>query len=264
MRLFFFILFIFQFKNTLAIDFPSISGCFCEGGLIISKVNKDDKILIDNENISISKEGFFIYAFGRKYKSKISFSYNGIIKEFKIKKKKYKIERINKLPSRKVSPSKKDVEKIIEDRKSINSSKLLGVQEKLFKGKFIIPVEGRISGIFGSQRILNDIPKRPHYGLDIAADKGTKIISPSNGIIKLVSKDMFYTGKTIIIDHGIGLITIYAHLDKILVEEGQFISKGDRIGEVGSTGRATGPHLHWGVYLKKKPIDPMVLINYMF
>ena len=134
----------------------------------------------------------------------------------------------------------------------------------LFKGKFILPSNGSISGVFGSQRILNDKPRSTHKGLDIAAPEGTKIVAPSSGKVKLVQKDMFFTGNTIIIDHGLGLISIFAHLKEIDVILNQMVKKGERIGTIGMTGRATGPHLHWGVYLQKKPVDPMVLINSSF
>ena len=114
-----------------------------------------------------------------------------------------------------------------------------------------MPVEGRISGVFGSQRILNDKPKRPHFGIDIAQKIGAEIKAPSSGIVKLVSENMFFTGNTVILDHGLGLISIFAHLESINVEEGQNVSINEKIGTVGMTGRATGPHLHWGVYFKR-------------
>ena len=134
----------------------------------------------------------------------------------------------------------------------------------MFDKKFILPVEGRISGVFGSQRILNDKPKRPHFGIDIAQKIGAEIKAPSSGIVKLVSENMFFTGNTVILDHGLGLISIFAHLESINVEEGQNVSINEKIGTVGMTGRATGPHLHWGVYLKDTPVDPMSLINFDF
>ena len=129
---------------------------------------------------------------------------------------------------------------------------------------FFLPFKGRISGVFGSQRILNDKPKRPHYGIDIAAKLGTNIKSPSRGKVKGIYENMFFTGNTLILDHGLGLISIFAHMEDIFVKEGDIVDHESIVGTVGKTGRATGPHLHWGVYLAKKPIDPMVLIDTSF
>jgi len=128
----------------------------------------------------------------------------------------------------------------------------------------LIPVEGRISGVYGSQRILNSKPRSTHKGIDIAAPKGTKIYAPSNGRIILIEEDMFFTGKTVIIDHGMGLISIFAHLNDIYIRPGQLVEKGMEIGEVGMSGRATGPHLHWGVYLENISVDPMALLKFKF
>ena len=107
-------------------------------------------------------------------------------------------------------------------------------------------------------------PKRPHYGIDIAQKEGSPIVAPAPGIVKLVASNMFFTGNTIVIDHGLGLISIFAHLEKINVFEGEYVNIKEKIGTVGMTGRATGPHLHWGVYLKNTPVDPMTLMNSTF
>ena len=240
---------------------PKILGCFCEGGLIYGEVSEDAIVFIDNQEKMIFNDGFFIHAIGRKSKDKIGIKINGLSEEFVIKKKKYKIERISGLSSNKVQPDKKSLDKIFKDSKELKIAKRLGKKRKLFNSKFLIPVKGRLSGVYGSQRILNGKPRRPHYGIDIAAPKGTKVISPTNGFVKLVSDDMFFTGKTIIIDHGLGLLSIFAHLNKINVSKGQKVQEGQKIGEVGMTGRATGPHLHWGIYLGDVPVDPEIFLK---
>ena len=246
---------------TFADEFPNLFGCFCEGGLITGIASKNDKILIDGVEIKTFENGEFIFAFGRKYKDTIKVKFNDNLKIFNIKKKKYKIERINGLPKKKVEPSKEDFKRIIKDKEKISLSKKVGEKKKLFDKKFILPVNGRLSGVFGSQRILNSKPRRPHYGIDIAQKKGAPVIAPSSGKVKLVDYGMFFTGNTIVVDHGLGLMSIFAHLEDIFVEEGQKIKIGEKIGSVGMTGRATGPHLHWGIYLEKKPVDPLALTN---
>ncbi len=245
-------------------DFPKIFGCFCEGGIILGKIKKGDTIKIGEKKLDIFDNGEFVFAFGRKHKSQINISYNGVNKTFAVEKKKYKIERISGLPRGKVEPNKEDLAKIKVDQKKIFNSKSIGEFEKIFDEKFIMPVEGRLTGFFGSQRILNEKPRRPHYGIDIAQKKGSPIIAPSSGKVKLIAKNMFFTGNTLILDHGLGLISIFAHMDEIFVSEGQYVEIRQKIGSVGMTGRATGPHLHWGIYLENTPVDPLTILNSSF
>ena len=256
---------IFFFSNWIKADeinfFKKIRGCFCTGGLIVGKVDRSDKIVIDGKSIKISEDGFFVFGFDRNYQNSVNFSVNGQKYTRNIEKKKYKVERINNLPKRKVEPSKDDLDQIIKDQKKIKLAKKNSINRKIFSNKFRLPVEGRISGVYGSQRILNKIPKRPHYGLDIAAPKGKKIFAPNNGVVTMSAKNMFFTGNTVILDHGLGLISIFAHLEDIFVEVGEAVEVGKLIASVGMTGRATGPHLHWGMYLSNIPIDPMLVVE---
>lgn len=264
MKIFFLISLLLFAKLSFADEFPNFFGCFCEGGLITGKIKSGDELKIDGKKMEVFENGEFIFAFGRKFKNKIDVDYNGKFKIFDVKKKKYKIERISGLPQKKVEPAEEDIKRIIKDKKRINLSKEIGKKEKLFDDEFILPVDGRLSGVFGSQRILNSKPKRPHFGIDIAQKEGSPILVPSSGIVKLVDFDMFFTGNTIIVDHGLGLISIFAHLKDIYVKEGQKVSIGQKIGSVGKTGRATGPHLHWGIYLKNKPVDPLSMTKSRF
>ncbi len=259
-KLLFYVLCFFLSNNQVTAKLK-ISGCFCEGGLIYGQVSENSIVTIDKKRKKIFNDGFFIHAFGRNSKKNIEIDINGIKKDYIIKKKKYKIERISGLERNKVQPDKKSLEKIIKDKKFFEEAKKLGEESKLFNDKFLKPVNGRLSGVFGSQRILNGKARRPHYGIDIAAPKGTEILSPTNGFVKLVSDNMFFTGKTIVIDHGLGLISIFAHLNNISVTVGEKINQGQKIGEVGMTGRATGPHLHWGIYLGSTPVDPEIFLN---
>jgi len=129
---------------------------------------------------------------------------------------------------------------------------------------FIMPVKGRVSSIYGSQRILNGEPKTPHRGIDIAAPKGAAVASPADGIVRLVAPDMFLMGNAMIIDHGLGVQSVFIHLDQILVQEGAQVKQGETVARVGQTGRATGPHLHWGVSVGKILVDPARLVGRRF
>jgi murein DD-endopeptidase MepM/ murein hydrolase activator NlpD len=128
---------------------------------------------------------------------------------------------------------------------------------------FIKPVKGIISSQYGKRRYINDSPRSPHLALDIAAVLGTDVVAPEKGRVILIG-NFFYAGKYMIIDHGHGLLTSYSHLSMIDVNENQFIEKGQKVGEVGSTGRVTGPHLHWTVYLNKIRINPESIIQENF
>ena len=162
-----------------------------------------------------------------------------------------------------VDLSKEDIDRTIKEsqiiQKAINSySKFL---EPDFK--FIKPVQGIISSRYGKKRFINNKPRSPHLSLDIAATEGTKIISPSKGKVILLG-DFFYAGNYILIDHGFGLLSSYSHLSKITVKENEIIDRGQKIGEVGSSGRVTGPHLHWTIYLNKVKINPESVIQENF
>lgn len=261
MFLIFFIILIFP-VNFKAETFPKIFGCFCEGGIITGNLAEGSNLKIDNKQIEIFDKGRFIFAFGRKYKENIKIEINDKVKKFSVSKKKYTIENIKGLPRKKVEPSKEDLNKIISDQDKIKKAKKMGYKTRLFNEKFILPSKGRMSGFYGSQRILNSKPRRPHAGIDIAAKEGTSVIAPSSGIIKLVEEDMFFTGNTVIMDHGLGLISIFAHLNEVFVEKGEKVFQGQKIASIGMTGRATGPHLHWGVYLNNTSVDPEVLLKY--
>ena len=147
--------------------------------------------------------------------------------------------------------------------KSLSISLALAINSDLpfFKKKFIMPVKGIISGVYGSQRILNGKPKWPHYGIDIAAKKGTKIKSSGTGIVTMAEPDLYYTGGTIIMDHGHGISTIYSHLETLKVTVGDQVLQGSVIGTVGSTGRSTGPHLDFRVNWFQTRLDPMSVLN---
>jgi len=153
-------------------------------------------------------------------------------------------------------------ERIKRENKWIGEVRAIDSDLTFFTKEFIIPVENAIiSGVYGSQRILNGKPKWPHYGLDFAADEGTKIKAMLDGMVTLAEPDLFYTGGTLIFDHGHGISTLYMHMEKILVKKGQKVKQGDIIGTVGSTGRATGAHLDVRLNWFHIRLDPATVLN---
>jgi murein DD-endopeptidase MepM/ murein hydrolase activator NlpD len=132
--------------------------------------------------------------------------------------------------------------------------------DRLWRGVFINPLSGELITTFGVRRIINDIPKNPHTGIDVAGNMGDKIIAPNDGVVALVDRQ-FFAGNALVLDHGQGVYTMFFHLSKVLVKKGRKVRKGDVIARVGATGRATGPHLHWGVRIQGARVDPMELLR---
>ncbi len=244
-----------------------LNGSFKQGGLVVGQVRSGATVQFNGEPVDVAANGAFVIGFARDAKPKATLKVieGGQVetRELSIAKQKYKIQRIDGLPSRKVTPNPADVARIKADNSQIWKVRATVNVDTRFLSGFQWPVTGRISGVFGSQRILNGKPKSPHNGVDIAAPRGTEIVSPADGVVALVHQDMFYTGKTVMIDHGLGLTTVYAHMDDVSVIEGQVLSQGDPIGTVGKTGRATGPHLHWGMTWKSTHLDPMLAVGPM-
>ena len=248
--------------NSYAIEFK---GKFLQGHFIIGITEPGTKIIIDKKKIRVSKDGYFVFGIGRDRKFDVTITKiidgkkEKIIK--KVLKRKYNIQRIDGLEESKVTPPESVYKRIKEENNKIGEARAINSELDFFKNKFIMPVEGIISGVYGSQRILNGKPKWPHYGIDIAAKKGTKIKSSGSGVVTMAEDDLYYTGGTIIMDHGHGISTIYSHLENIYVKVGDEINQGDIIGTVGSTGRSTGPHLDFRINWFQTRLDPMSVLN---
>ncbi len=258
----FFLIFCFIPTHSIAIEF---TGKFLQGHFIIGKTDPTAKIIIDKKQVKVSDDGFFVFGLDRdrKFDLTITKIANGkkdkIIK--KVLKRKYNIQRIDGLEESKVTPPESVYKRIKEENNKIGEARAINSDLPFFKNQFIMPVEGIISGVYGSQRILNGKPKWPHYGIDIAAKQGTMIKSSGSGIVTMAEDDLYYTGGTIIMDHGHGISTIYSHLENVMVSVGDKINQGDIIGTVGSTGRSTGPHLDFRVNWFQTRLDPMSVIN---
>ena len=253
------ILFLFLFNQAIAVEFE---GKFIQGHFIIGKTVSDKKIFIDKKEVKVSNDGYFAFGIGKDRKLDIVIT-NGnekIVK--KVQKRKYNIQKIDGLPKKKVTPPEEFYVRIKKENKLIVEAREINSDLSFFKEKFILPLDDAIvTGVYGSQRILNGIPKWPHYGLDFAQKKGTPIKAMNNGIATLVEKDLFYTGATLIFDHGHGISTLYMHLDKIFVNKGDHVKKGEIIGTVGSSGRSTGPHLDIRLNWFGTRLDPATILD---
>jgi murein DD-endopeptidase MepM/ murein hydrolase activator NlpD len=256
---------IITFLTTTQLNAVEFKGKFIQGHYIIGVTDPSSKIIIDKKNVKVSEDGYFVFGIDRdrKFDLTITKINNGkkekIIK--KVLKRKYNIQRIDGLEESKVTPPESVYKRIKKENNKIGEARAINSDLPFFKNQFIMPVEGIISGVYGSQRILNGKPRWPHYGIDIAAKKGTMIKSSGSGVVTMAEDDLYYTGGTIIMDHGHGISTIYSHLETVLVSVGDKINKGDLIGTVGSTGRSTGPHLDFRVNWFQTRLDPMSILN---
>jgi len=259
MRILISLVFLLITTSSFAVTFD---GKFIQGSFILGKTEPGSEVFIDKQKVKVTSDGYFAFGLGRDRKNDVVITINEkkIVK--KVFKRKYKIQRIDGLEEKKVTPPEEVYERIKRENKWIGETRAINSDLTFFKNKFAIPVENAIiTGVYGSQRILNGKPKWPHYGLDFAADEGTKIKAMLDGTVTLAEPDLFYTGGTLIFDHGHGISTLYMHMEKILVKKGQKIKQGDIIGTVGSTGRATGAHLDVRLNWFQTRLDPATVLD---
>ena len=259
---YFLLLFFFSFKVS-AVEF---NGKFIQGHFIIGKTNPSSKVKIDKKQVKVSKDGYFAFGLDRdrKYDVVITIEKDAIKKKItkRVQKRIYDIQRIDGLEEKKVTPPEEVYERIKKENKLIAKARAIETDLDFFKDKFIIPVDDAIiTGVYGSQRILNGKPKWPHYGLDFAQEEGAPVKAMLNGTVTLAEPDLYYSGGTLIFDHGHGISTLYMHMNKVFVKKGQKVKQGDIIGSVGSTGRATGPHLDVRLNWFDIRLDPATVLK---
>ena len=253
-------------------EFPSrfsLTGNFAQGGLVFGQAEPGALARLDGEEVMVGESGEFVVGFGRDSALTsllvVTFS-DGEVERYalELEDREFPVQRIDGLDQSKVSGfTEAQLEKIAADREKKNAARSATRPDADWLAGFDWPSIGRISGVFGSQRILNGEPKRPHSGVDVAAPTGTPIRAPAPGVVTLAETDMYFEGGLVFIDHGHWLESSFLHMSRIDVEPGQRVEKGDIIGAIGSTGRSTGPHLHWGMKWKGRMIDPQLLVGDM-
>ncbi len=250
---------------TSAAHAAVLCGKSAQGEVLIGHAPGTEKVLFNEKELYLSPNGTFLLPLGRdeeKQKSLTLIRGDGSSSlEFEVTPTAWDIQNIKGIPPRKVTPSDSDLQAIEKEQKLVRAAQRETTEAPFWRKGFIQPVKGRISGNFGGQRIMNGIKKNPHAGMDIAAKEGTPVAAAGDGVVTLAYPDLFYSGNVIIIDHGFGLYTIYAHLQNMDVKRGDKVKQGDIIGRVGQTGRATGPHLHWGASVGGTRINPLSLLN---
>ncbi len=249
--------------GTLKLDREPLQGV-----LIIGRTVPGTTVTIDGSAVRVSDDGVFLLGFGRDAPSKARLSAkfpdgSRSHRDLRVAQRSYNVQRVDGLPPRKVSPSEQDMVRIRQDIALAKKARARNDPREDFLAGFQWPVKGRISGVYGSQRVLNGEPRRPHFGVDVAAPVGAIVRAPADGVVTLAHGDMFFSGGTLIVDHGHGLSSSFLHLSAILVKEGDRIQQGEPIAKVGATGRVSGPHLDWRMNLLGNRLDPQLLVGPM-
>ncbi len=242
-----------------------LKGEMTQGSLIRGQAPVGHHVWLNDEPLKISANGYFAFGFGRdaKLTQQIKWSDNKgkqHIKMLKLQVRTYNIQKIEGIPSQYVSPPKEVSERIKRDNQQVASARTLNDDRSDFYQDFIWPAAGPISGVYGSQRVFNGTPKRPHFGVDVASPTGSPVYAPADGIVTLFVADMYYSGGTMIIDHGHGVSSTFLHLSKGHVKAGTSVKQGDLVAEIGATGRVTGAHLDWRINWFKERLDPALLV----
>ena len=243
----------------------TLDGNFTQGGLVIGRTAPGSTVVLDGRTVRIAPDGLFVIGFHRDAPASAEMVVTGPDgaverRSLAIAPRSYDIQRIDGLPPRMVTPPAEVLERIRRENARIAALREVDRPEPMFRSGFAWPATGRISGIYGSQRILNGEPKQPHYGVDIAAPVGTAIKAPADGVVVLAEGDLYYTGGTVILDHGHGLSSAFLHLSSVAVKAGDRLRQGDVLGALGATGRVTGPHLDWRMNWFEARIDPQLLV----
>ncbi|MCK5744707.1 MAG: M23 family metallopeptidase [Oricola sp.] len=247
----------------------TLQGSFAQGGLVFGQTEIGAKVTLDGEPVMVDNDGRFLIGFGRDAPQSALLVVSlpdGLAERraVEIADREFPVQRIDGLDQSKVSGfTEEQLEKIAADTALKKAARKETQAIADWSVGFDWPAEGRISGVFGSQRILNGEPKNPHSGLDIAAPAGTAIRAPAPGVVRLAESDMYFEGGLVLLDHGHWLESAFLHMSRIDVKPGQRVEKGDVIGAVGATGRATGPHLHWSLKWAGTLVDPQLTLDPM-
>ena len=238
-----------------------------QGGLVLLQAVPGATLTADGDLLMVSAAGLAVVGFHRDDTAAvevIATAPDGSIETLTLTPqiREYQEQRIDGLPKKMVTPPEDVLARITSDREMVIQARSHATALDAFAGDITWPVKGIVTGVYGSRRILNGEPRAPHYGIDIAAAKGTPVTAPADGIIRMV-EDLYFTGWTIILDHGHGLSSTFLHLDTTSVRQGEMVAAGQVIATVGSSGRSTGPHLDWRINLFGKRLDPMLIAGPM-
>lgn len=244
----------------------SMRGHFEQGGIVFGQLRSGESVWIDGKQLRLTDTREFVFGIDRDAPENLQITVvdgNGKERQFhyQIRQRQYDIQRVEGVQQKHVSPPKDVLDRISAEAAKVRQARTLDDPRKDFLQEFAWPLKGPITGVYGSQRVYNGTPKSPHYGVDIAGPVGAIVKAPSPGVVTLAEADLYFSGGTLILDHGHGLSSTFIHLSKVLVEQGQRVEQGQPIAEVGATGRATGPHLDWRMNWFDVRVDPQLLMQ---
>jgi murein DD-endopeptidase MepM/ murein hydrolase activator NlpD len=231
-----------------------------QGSLVVAHARGDCKLRFGSHALSIAPDGSFVFGVGRDAPPKAELEVGAKRLMFEIEPREFPTENVTGVPQATVTPPPGIAERIAREQAQVAAARRRDDAREDYAVAFTWPVRGRISGHWGSQRILNGTPKDPHPGFDIAAPSGTPVKAPAPGVVTFAAPDLYLTGGTVLIDHGHGVSSVFIHLSRVDVEVGDALKQGDVFGAVGMTGRASGPHLHWGMNWFETKVDPELLL----
>ncbi|WP_338144512.1 M23 family metallopeptidase [Neoroseomonas marina] len=245
-----------------AVSFPDRG--LAQGGFVVGRAAPGTRLALDGRAVRVAADGAFAFGFGRDQgpSATLSVAEPGGRREdrrLSIARRQWQEQRINGLPPSQVTPDEETLQRILREREKLATVRAVDSALTGFAEGFVPPASGRISGVYGSRRILNGQPRQPHYGLDFAVPTGTPLRAAAAGRVTLADAFHFF-GNLVVIDHGHGVNTLYAHLSAFEVREGQMVAKGDRVALSGATGRVTGPHLHFSLSWFQTFLDPQPVV----
>ncbi len=254
--------------QPLSTSRTSLEGKMAQGALVRGTTEPGSEISLDGKPLRVNKAGQFAFGFERDAtpEHQLAIRYpDGNTEELSLKviAQDYRISRLTGISKKIMEPNPDDVARAKKDSQMVREARDTDSDLDAFAGKFIWPVTGRISGVYGSQRVYNGVAGNPHYGVDVARPTGTVVVAPADGVITLAVPDMFYSGGTMIIDHGLGVSSSFLHLSKLYVTPGTKVKQGQKVAEIGATGRVTGPHLDWRLNWYQMRLDPQTVVPAM-
>lgn len=251
---------------SAAVAAPQFDRPWQQGAMLVGRAQPGSSLRFEGRDISVTPDGRFVIGLAYDAPPAAALelrSADGLEAryEYAVEQRQYDVQKIGGLPKAMVDPPAAVQQRIEADQKRVAEARTFDTPRSDFAGSFRWPVAAEVTGIYGSARVLNGVAKQPHFGIDLAAAEGVPVRAAAGGVVRLAHSDLYYTGGTIILDHGHGLTTTYLHLSKLDVQEGDAVESGAVIGKVGKTGRATGPHLCWRANWFDVRLDASLLLQ---
>lgn len=247
---------------------PQLKGSFQQGGMVLGTTEPGARVKLNDRELRVSAEGFFVFGFDRDAQSGDRLTVTArdgrhFEQLLSVQPREYQKQYIEGISKKIMAPDADDLKRIRAENRLVGKARKKDIDRESFAQHFQWPALGPITGVFGSQRVYNGEPRRPHYGVDVAGPVGTPVKAPAAGVVTLAHNNMFFSGGTLIVDHGHGISSSFLHLSEILVQEGDEVEQGQAIAKIGATGRVTGAHLDWRMNWFERRIDPQLLVPAM-